>query len=112
VAILFELVHFGPRELTQSALGRTGELREMKKASGKLGSKPSTTHSDSFVDELNESQRLREKLHAVVHELKATLHSVEQNLQEARSSAQSQRKAKAAASGRKTTPHRSGGRGR
>ena len=72
----------------------------MKRGSGKRGSKPATIDSVSFVEDLNESQQLQERLRATVHELKATVETLEQNLQEARSSAQSQRKAKAA-SGRK-----------
>ena len=74
----------------------------MKKGSGKRGSKPSTIDSVSFVGQLNESQQLQDRLRAIVHELKATVETLEQNLQEARTSAQSQRKAKAA-SDRKTS---------
>jgi Zn-dependent M32 family carboxypeptidase len=67
----------------------------MKKASDKLSSKPSQTESKSFVDELSESQLLQEQLRAIVRELKATVETLERNLHEARSSAQSQRQAKA-----------------
>jgi transposase len=81
-------------ELAKSTPGRTGERFGMKKASGKLGSKPSAVDSDSFVDELSESQHLQERLRAIAQELEATVRMLEQNLQEARSSAQSRRKAK------------------
>jgi len=75
----------------------------MKKASAKPGSKPSAVDSNSFVDGLNESQNLQTRLRAIVHELKATVQILEQNLQEARGVAQSQRKAREA-SGRKINP--------
>jgi transposase len=84
----------------KSISGCTGERLTMKKASGKLGSKPSTIDPDSFVDELNESQQLQERLRAIVRELKATVKMLEQNLQEARSSAQSRREAKKASGGK------------
>ena len=55
----------------------------MRKASGKLGSKPSVVDSYSFMDELSESQRVQERLRAIVYELEATVELLEQNLQEA-----------------------------
>jgi hypothetical protein len=80
----------------KSIPGWTSELADMKKASGKPGSKPSTVDSYSFADELNESQQLRERLRRIVEELKVTVRMLERNLNEARSSAQSSREAKKA----------------
>ena len=81
-------------EPAKSRSGCIGEYPDMKKASGKLGFKPSKTDSPSFVDELSESQHLQERLRAIVSELKATVHMLERNLAEARSSVQSPRKAR------------------
>ena len=66
----------------------------MRKASGKLGSRPSGVDSYSFMDELSESQLLQKRLSAIVHELKATVESLEQNLQEAQSSTHSRHEAR------------------
>lgn len=84
----------------KSSLGSIGECLDMKKASGKLGSKPSKIDSQSFVDDLNESQLLRERLRIIVAELKATVEVLEQNLAEARSSVRPPRKAKRSSASR------------
>ena len=83
-------------EPAKSVPGCTGELSDVKKASGKLGSKPSGVDSYSFMDELSESQQLQEQLRAIVHELKETVELLEQNLQDAHRATRSQREAKAA----------------
>ncbi|MBV9876198.1 MAG: hypothetical protein JO025_15835 [Verrucomicrobia bacterium] len=76
----------------------------MKKASGRVGSKPSKIDSHSLVDDLTESQQLRERLRIIVAELKATVGMLEQNLAEAHRSVRPPRKAKRS-SARK--PHQS-----
>ena len=89
-----ELFHLSWRwEPAKSVRGRTGELLDMKKASGKLGSKPTGVDS-SFMDELSESQQLQKQLCCIVHELEVTVELLEQNLQEARSAAHSLHEAK------------------
>jgi len=72
----------------------------MRKASAKLGSKPSIVDSYSFMDELSESQRLQERLRAIVYELEATVELLEQNLQEAHSSTHLRHEAKDGRSGK------------
>jgi hypothetical protein len=61
----------------------------MRKASGKLGSKPSNFGPDSFVDQFSESQELQGRLQTIVHELEATVRMLELNLETARRSARS-----------------------
>jgi hypothetical protein len=92
-----------PWESAKSARGRTGEPVVMRKASGKLGSKPSGVDSYSFMDELTESQQLQKRLRDIVHELKATVELLEQNLQEAHNSTHSRQEVMDGA-GRKSDP--------
>jgi hypothetical protein len=72
----------------------------MKKASGKLGSKPSRADPYSFMDELSESKQLQQRLRTIVHELKAAVELLERNLQEAHSSTHLRHEATDGAGGR------------
>jgi hypothetical protein len=66
----------------------------MKKASGNLAPKSVEAFPRTFAEEFTEAQQLQARLHDIVYELKATIRLLEENLQEARRSAQPLREAR------------------
>jgi hypothetical protein len=56
----------------------------MKKVSGNNASKPAKTGPKQTQDELTESQQLRRRVRAIVHEIEETITILQENLRKAR----------------------------